>query len=106
MLKIRKNDTVLVLKGKDKGKKGRVLQVFTARSRALVEGINMVKKHKRQTSQNQQGGIISIESPISVSNLMYFCKGCNKGVRVGFSPVKNKDEKSKTRFCKLCKEAI
>jgi len=103
MLKIRKNDIVQAVKGKDKGKKGKVLEILPLGKRALVEGINMVKKHKRQTRQDQQGGIVSIESPISVANIMYFCKTCNRGVRVGFMVAK---DKTKTRFCKSCKEAI
>ena len=103
MLKIRKNDTVQVIKGKDKGKKGRVLRVLTARNRILVEGVNMAKKHKRQTRQDQTGGIISIESPLSFANVMLVCKSCNKPVRVGFSMLK---DETKTRICRSCKEAV
>ena len=103
MLKIRSGDTVQVLKGKDKGKKGRVIDVFLGRKRALVEGINMVKKHKRRTQQDQQGGIVSIESPIHLSNLAVVCKSCNRSARVGFKVI---TDGSKTRFCKACKEAI
>jgi len=103
MLKIRKGDIVKVIKGKDTGKKGKVLEVFCERKRALVEGINMVKKHKRQTRQDQQGGIITIEMPISVANLMYYCKSCDRGVRLGFQVSK---DKTKARFCKSCKEAV
>lgn len=103
MLKIRKGDTVAVIKGKDAGKKGRVLEVFAERGRALVEGINTVKKHKRQTRQDQKGGIMTIEMPISIANLMYYCKSCDRGVRVGFSVLK---DNTKTRICKSCKEAI
>lgn len=103
MLKIRKNDTVQISKGKDKGKKGRVLQILAGNKRALVEGLNLVKKHKRQSRQDQKGGIVSIEAPISVANLMLYCKSCDKGVRVGFSSAK---DKTKSRVCKKCKEAI
>lgn len=103
MFKIKKNDTVQVTKGKDKGKRGRVLDVFVDRNRALVEGINFVKKHKRQTRQDQQGGIVSIESPIAIANLQVFCKSCDKPVRVGFSVAEGK---AKSRVCKSCKEAI
>jgi len=101
MLKIRKGDIVQAIKGKDSGKKGKVLEILS--KRALIEGINLVKKHKRQTRQDQQGGIVSIEAPISISNLMYFCKSCNRGVRVGFSVAK---DKTKNRICKSCKETI
>lgn len=103
MLKIRKGDTVQVIKGRDTGKKGRVLSFLPKGSRALVEGINLVKKHKRQTRQDQKGGIISIEAPISVSNIMLVCKQCNQPVRIGFNMLK---DGSKARFCKSCKQNI
>jgi large subunit ribosomal protein L24 len=103
MYKIRKGDMVQVTKGRDKGKKGKVITVFVARGRALVEGVQMVKKHKRQTRQDQQGGIVSIESSISISNLMLVCKSCNRPVRAGFSVLK---DGTKTRVCSSCKEVI
>jgi large subunit ribosomal protein L24 len=103
MLKIRKNDTVQIIKGKDRGKKGRVLIVMDEEKRALVEGLNLVKKHKRQTRQDQQGGIVSIEAPIAVSNLMLFCKNCDRPARVGFSLLQ---DRTKTRICKRCKGAV
>ena len=103
MLKIKKGDTIQAIKGKDKGKKGKVLSVSLETGRALVEGINMAKKHKRQSSQDQKGGIISIEMPISVSNIALVCKSCNRPTRVGFSILK---DGTKTRICKSCKEAI
>jgi len=101
--KIRRDDTVQVMKGKDSGKRGRVLQILFAERRAIVEGINFVKKHKRQTRQDQQGGIVSIEMPISISNLRVYCKTCDKPVRVGFAVSK---DKAKTRICKSCKEVL
>lgn len=103
MLKIKKGDTVQIIKGRDKGKKGKIIMVSYETKRALVEGMNMVKKHKRKTSQDQQGGIVSIESPISVSNLMLVCKTCNKPVRV---TIKKLDDNSKVRMCKSCKETL
>lgn len=103
MYKIRREDTVQVIKGKDAGKKGRVLKIFSASNKALVEGINMAKKHKRQTRQDQQGGIVSIELPISISNLMFSCKNCGRPARVGFKVLA---DGSKSRFCKSCNEAI
>ena len=99
MLKIKKGDIVQVTKGKDAGKKGKVIMINTDTSRALVEGINMKKKHRRQTSQNQQGGIIQIEAPISVANLMVFCKNCDKPGRIGFQLTK---DNVKNRICKNC----
>ncbi|MDD5005547.1 MAG: 50S ribosomal protein L24 [Candidatus Omnitrophica bacterium] len=103
MFKIKKNDTVAVITGKDRGKKGRVIAVFTDANRALVEGVNFAKKHMRKTQQNQQGGIAQKEMPIHLSNLMLVCKRCNKPVRVGFSVLK---DGSKTRACKSCGELI
>lgn len=103
MYKIKKGDSVELTKGKDKGKKGRVVEILSETGRAVVEGVNLVKKHKRQTKQDQQGGIISIEAPISVSNLKVVCKQCNKGVKVGFAVRK---DGSKSRICKSCKGEI
>ena len=103
MFKIKKGDIVVVRKGADKGKKGKVLGLFEQRKKALVEGINMKKKHTRATRQDQKGGIKSIEAPVSVSNLMLFCKQCNKEVRVGVTILK---DGTKSRTCKKCKEAL
>jgi large subunit ribosomal protein L24 len=103
MLKIRRGDTVQVIKGKDKGKKGNIIKIFHKENRALVEGINLVKKHKRKTRQDQQGGIVTIESPISLFNIMLFCKHCNRASRIGVAV--NQDG-TKSRFCKSCKEAV
>lgn len=103
MFRIKKNDNVAVIAGRDKGKKGRIIAVFPEIDRALVEGINFVKVHKRKTQQDQQGGIMQKEAPIHLSNLMLVCKQCNKPVRVGFSVLK---DGSKNRACKSCGELI
>lgn len=103
MAKIRKNDTVKVIGGRDRGKTGKVLTVFPKTNRALVEGINFVKKHARKTQQDQQGGIVSKESPIHISNLLLLCKACNKPVKAGFTKL---SDGTKARFCKSCKEII
>lgn len=81
MLRIRKDDTVVVVAGKDKGKTGRVMRVMPAESKAIVENINLVKKAKRRTQQDQKGGIIEIEAPIHLSNLMLLDKQSNKPTR-------------------------
>jgi len=101
--KIKKSDTVYVLAGKDKGKTGRVFRVFPKKGRALVEGINYVKKHAKKSQQNQQGGIMQKESPIHLSNLALLCKTCNKFARVGINVLA---DGTKTRYCKRCKEVI
>lgn len=102
-MKLKKGDTVQILTGKDKGKKGKVLQFLPEKGSALIEGLNLVKKHKRQTRQDQQGGIVSIEAPLNISNLAFFCRHCNRPVRIGFTVLK---DGSKSRFCRKCKESI
>lgn len=103
MQKIKKNDTVKVIGGRDRRKTGRVLVVFPKENRALVEGVNFVKKHARKTQQDQQGGIVTKESPIHISNLMLLCKACNRPTRVGFTKL---SDGTKSRFCKRCNELI
>ena len=105
MNRIKKNDMVYVLSGRDNGKTGKVFKVFPKENRALVEGVNYVKKHTRKTqSQDQQsGGIIQKESPIQVSNLAVFCKTCGKPAHIGISILQ---DGTKSRYCKKCKESI
>jgi len=103
MFKIKKNDTVLVISGKDKGKQGKVLKVFPKQRRAIVEKINLVKKAMRARSPEQPGGIISIEAPIYLSKLMLICKNCNRPTRVGFKILA---DGTKTRVCKKCNTPI
>lgn len=104
MARIKKNDTVKILAGRDRGKTGKVLTVFPVRMKALVQGINMVKKHsRRQSNEQQQGGIVHKESPIDLSNLMVICQKCSKAVKIGFSKL---SDGTKVRICKKCKEII
>lgn len=103
MVKIRRDDVVMVMTGKDRGKKGKILQVFPEAGRALVEGINLVKKHVRRTQENPQGGFTSQERPVSVANLRRICPRCNKPVRVGFSLA---TDGTKQRVCKSCGEVL
>ena len=103
MLRLRKDDVVQVVKGEDRGKKGRVLKILPGAKRAIVEGINLVKKHKRKTQQDQQGGVVSVESSISLANLMLFCKHCNHTAKVAVMLLK---DGTKSRICRACKEAI
>lgn len=103
MNKIRKNDTVVCLAGRDKGKKGRVLYVFPKENRALVEGINLIKRHSRRTREDQQGGIIQKEAPLNLSNLMLLCNKCNKPTKVRMRILK---DGNKVRSCKRCGEVI
>lgn len=100
---IKKNDIVYVNAGKDKGKKAKVLRVFPATSRALVEGINYVKKHTRRTGQDQKGGIVQKENPIHVSNLSVVCPKCTRPVKVGFIRL---GDGTSGRACKKCGETL
>lgn len=81
-VKIKKGDTVKVIAGKDKDKEGKVLSVDQAKNRVLVEGVNMIKKHEKPSGRNQQGGIVTREAPIDLSNVMYLHKG--KPTRIGY----------------------
>jgi large subunit ribosomal protein L24 len=103
MTKIRKNDTVRVIQGKDKGKTGKVLHVYPKIGRALVEGVNFVKKHTRRTQKDQQGGIVTKESPIAIGKLMFLCKACGKPARIAYTKL---SDGTKARACKKCSEII
>ena len=101
--RIRKNDFVVVTTGKDAGKKGRVIKVFPKEGRALVEGINFVKKHSRPRQVDRRGGIIQKEMPVSIANLMLFCLKCEKGVRIGMRVT---DSGQRIRICRSCGSEI
>ncbi|MDP8262913.1 MAG: 50S ribosomal protein L24 [Candidatus Ancaeobacter aquaticus] len=101
--KIKKDDTVVAIKGKDNGKTGRVLHVFYKTGKVLVEGINFVKKTSRPNRNNPQGGIINVERPLPLSNVMFYCGKCKTGVRVSIRAL---GSEGKERFCKKCEETI
>jgi large subunit ribosomal protein L24 len=100
--KIRKGDRVIVTTGRDKGKKGEVLKVFPLENRALVSGVNTVKRHQRQTPK-QQGGILSKESPIAMSNIAHLDPKSGEATRVGFKIL---NDGRKVRFAKKSGEVI
>jgi len=100
---IKKGDTVYVLSGKDKGKKGKVIKVFPRKKSAIVEGVNMATKHQKPTAGMPQGGIMRMELPISTSKLMLVCNKCNKPTRFGHTILA---DGSKVRVCKRCQEVI
>jgi len=102
-MKIRKNDTVLVIAGRDKGKKGKVRVTIPKKERLMVDGINMIKKHARPTGQARQAGIIEREASIHVSSVMLLCEKCNKPARVGRRLLA---DGKKVRFCKACGEVV
>lgn len=99
---IKKNDTVKVIAGKDKGKSGKVLRVIPKKDRAIVEKVNMVKRHMKPNQQTRQGGILEREAPIHISNIMLICSKCTDPTRVGYKTI---DER-KVRYCKKCEELI
>lgn len=102
-MKIRKNDTVLVIVGKDRGKTGKVRFAYPKDERVLVEGVNFIKRHSRATRGARQAGIIEREAPIQVSNLMLLCSRCNHPTRVGFRLL---SDGKKVRVCRACGEVI
>jgi large subunit ribosomal protein L24 len=100
---IKKNDTVIVTTGKEKGKSGKVLRVFPEKNKAVVEKVNFIKRHAKPNQQMRQGGIIEKEAPLTLSNLMVLCPKCNKPVRTG---KKRLEDKKSVRFCKKCGDVL
>lgn len=102
-LRIRKGDTVMVLSGKYRDKKGRVLVIMPKKEKLVVEGVNIVKKHQKPSRKYPQGGIIEKEFPIYISKVMLVCPKCDKPTRIGARILENG---KKVRVCKKCKEVI
>jgi large subunit ribosomal protein L24 len=98
---IKKNDLVMVTKGKERGKSGRVLKSFPEKEKVLIEKINFIKKHSRPHGQQRQGGILEKEAPLHVSNVMLLCEKCNKPVRIGHRILEGD---KKARVCRKCGE--
>jgi len=99
--KLKKDDNVEIIAGKDKGKKGRILKILRDKDRIIVEGANIVKKAKKRRKQQDRGGIVEIEAAIHSSNLMIICKKCGP-TRIGYKI----DGEVKTRVCRKCGEAL
>ena len=99
--KLKKEDTVEVIAGKDKGKRGRILKILRDKDRVLVEGVNMVKKAQKKRKQQDRGGIIEVEAALHSSNLMIVCKKCGP-TRIGYKI----EGDSKIRVCRKCGEAL
>ncbi|MDP3792796.1 MAG: 50S ribosomal protein L24 [bacterium] len=97
-MKIRKNDNVIMLGGKDKGKAAKIILVFPEQDKVVVEGLNMIKKHLRARKQGQKGQIVSKERAISVSSVALICKSCGKQTRLGYKI----EGENKVRICKKC----
>ncbi|OGF63308.1 50S ribosomal protein L24 [Candidatus Giovannonibacteria bacterium RIFCSPLOWO2_01_FULL_44_40] len=109
-MRIKKGDTVQIISGKDRGKIAKVLKVFSKIEKILVEGVALRKKHQRPRKQGQKGEVVTLPSPIHVSNAMLFCKNCNRGVRVGYQILEDGLSRGKAgkkiRICKKCKNEI
>jgi large subunit ribosomal protein L24 len=102
-MRIKKNDTVKVIAGNAKGAEGKVLKVFPDTNRVIVEKVNLIKRHTRQTSQADQGGIVEKEAPISASNVILICPKCSKATRTTHSSLA---DGRKVRRCKKCNETL
>ena len=101
-MKVKKNDTVLVLTGKDNGKTGKVLRALPGDNRVVVDGVNVQKKHKKARSAQDTSGIIEQAGPIDASNVLVICPVCGKATRVSYAVVDGK----KVRICKKCKMSL
>ncbi|MBU2579745.1 50S ribosomal protein L24 [Patescibacteria group bacterium] len=101
-MKIKKGDTVLVITGKDKGKKSKVLEAFPRQNKAMVEGVNIVKKHRRAQKQGEKGQIVEIPRPLDSSNLKFVCPKCNQATRIGYKIT----GQEKNRTCKKCGQEV
>ena len=97
MMRIRRNDVVEVISGEEQGKRGRVLKVLLKKSRVIVEGVNYIIRHVKQSQTNVEGGRVQKEAPISISKVLPVCDKCGKGVRVGY---RLDEKKKKVRYCR------
>jgi large subunit ribosomal protein L24 len=101
--KVRKNDTVQVLTGRDKGKQGKVTRVIPKEDRVIVDGVNIRKRHTRPRQAGEQAGIVEFPAALHVSNVAVVCAKCGKATRIGFRILA---DNSKVRYCKRCDEVV
>lgn len=102
-LHVKKDDMVMVIAGKEKGKSGKVVRVLSDSGKVVVEGINMIKRHTRPNRVNSEGGIVEKEAPLNGSNVLLLCNACNEPARTGKRVL---EDGSKVRFCKKCNEIV
>ncbi len=100
---LKKNDSVQIITGKDRGKKGKVLQTFPESNKVVVEGMNMMAKNVRPKRQGEKGQVVRYNAPVDASNVALYCNKCSKPVKIGFT--KTADGK-KIRICRKCKQNI
>jgi large subunit ribosomal protein L24 len=102
-LHVKKDDMVMIIAGKEKGKSGKVTRIFPDKGRLKVEGLNVVKRHTRPSRTNQEGGIVEKEAPLDASNVQLLCGACSKPTRTGIRVL---EDGSKVRYCKKCNEIV
>ena len=102
MMRVKKGDTVVVLSGKDKGIKGKIIEALPKKTKVVVEGVNKVKRHTKPSQSNPQGGIIVKEAPMNVAKVMLVCPACDKATRIAKKEVSGKF----VRACKKCGEIV
>jgi large subunit ribosomal protein L24 len=103
MFRLKKDDQVTVIAGRDRGKRGKVRTIFPIDGRVVVEGLNIVKRHLKRSEANPQGAILTRESRLPMDRVLPICPRCNRGVRVGFQP---QPDGGKVRICRRCKESF
>ena len=101
--RIKKNDTVMVIAGRERGKTGKVLKVIPASGRVIIERLNIVKRHSKPRGAASPGGIMEKEAPLQIANVMFFCERCNAPVRLG---IKIAADGEHNRVCRRCGEAV
>jgi len=99
-MKLKKGDQILIIKGKDRGRRGKIVKVLPKEQRVIIEGLNLRKKHIRPKKEGEKGEILEIPEPLNVANVKLICPQCKKPSRVGYKTTKGK----KYRFCKKCKK--
>ncbi len=102
-MKVHRNDMVVVVAGKDRGKKGKVRKVDHKKGRVVVEGVNLIKRHSKTKGKTRQAGIIELDGPIHASNVMVICNKCNKPARIGHRVL---EDGKRARYCHTCSEII
>ncbi len=100
--RLRKNDTVMVIKGRERGKTGKVLRLLPKENRVVIERLNLVKRHTKPSGAGSSGGILEKEAPIRLANVMIMCDRCNAPVRIGIKVI----GEDKTRVCRRCGETL
>jgi|SRR5436309_825090 len=101
--KVKRNDMVMVIAGRDRGKTGKVMRVIPETGRVVIERLNIVKRHSKPRGAQSPGGIVEKEAPLDISNVMFFCERCNAPVRLGR---KIGADGTKTRVCRRCNEPV